>query len=253
MCRCYSKERAGYKYYSTVVRDVVSVDTLAQCATKCGQEDFCNSFSFRFSQFNDQDNCLLSILNTDKILAQSDLVADQDWDIWQHRCKDQNTEDWIIRGKASKLAGSAVDTTSAVSSLQACYRRCQDSRQCRTFAFSSKGYTNCQLSRLSFGKLGRFDLVKDAKWDVYELKDDDDSIYFPTQPTTPRPSVSDSKLNSIFCEIVVTDTCLGCYKRARTGFRHYAGSYREQTNVRDVLECSNECGRKNFCNTFSYR
>ena len=58
--RCYSKERSGYKYYSTVVRDVVSVSSLSQCASRCGSEVFCNSFSFRFSNLNDQDNCLLS-------------------------------------------------------------------------------------------------------------------------------------------------------------------------------------------------
>ena len=194
--RCYSKERSGYKYYSTVVRDVASVDTLALCAEKCGREEFCNSFSYRFSQYNDQDNCLLSSLNTDKILAQSDLVADQDWDIWQHKCKDQVSDDWIVREKSSKLAGSAVDTTSAVSSLEACSRRCLDTRQCQTFAFSDQGYTNCQISRIGFNKLGRYDLVKDAKWDVYELKsggNTESPIYFPTNPTTSRPSSAESK------------------------------------------------------------
>ena len=175
---------------------MVSTNTLALCAEKCGREDFCNSFSYRFSQYNDQDNCLLSILNTDKILAQSDLVADQDWDIWQYKCKDQAKDDWIVRESASKLAGSAVDTTSAVSSLEVCSRRCEDTRQCKTFAFSGQGYTNCQISRLSFSNLGRYDLVKDAKWDVYELKNrgsTDGPIYFPTSPTTPRPSIDESK------------------------------------------------------------
>ena len=45
--RCYSKEKSGYKYYSNVVRDVVTVDTLSQCASRCDREVFCNSFSFR--------------------------------------------------------------------------------------------------------------------------------------------------------------------------------------------------------------
>jgi len=217
----------------------VSLATLALCAARCGREQFCNSFSYRFSQYNDQDNCLLSSLQTDKILAQSDLVADQDWDIWQQKCKDKVSDDWIVREKESKLAGSAVDTTSAVSSHEACSRRCQDTRQCQTFAFSDQGYTNCQLSRLSYSKLGRYDLVKDTKWDVFELKSGENTeepIYFPTNPTSPRPPSSQK-----------------CYTRARTGFRHYSGSYREHINVQDVLACSNECGRKNFCNTFSYR
>ena len=46
--RCYSKEKSGYKYYSNVVRDVVTVDTLSQCAGRCDREVFCNSFSFRY-------------------------------------------------------------------------------------------------------------------------------------------------------------------------------------------------------------
>ena len=62
MCggRCSTKERAGYKYYSTAVRDVRSVTSLSRCAATCAEQTFCNSFSFRFSSRRDQDNCLLS-------------------------------------------------------------------------------------------------------------------------------------------------------------------------------------------------
>ena len=175
------------------MRDVASVESLSQCAEKCGREDYCNSFSYRFSQYNDQDNCLLSILNTGKILQQSDLVADQDWDIFQQKCKDNFNADWTIREKSSKLSGSAVDITSAVSSVKACGDRCKSSVHCKTFAFSSQGYTNCQLSRLSFDNLGGYDLVKDTKWDVYQVKrtgSNEGSIYFPTRPTTTLPPSS---------------------------------------------------------------
>ena len=104
ICRCYSKERAGFKYYSSVVRDVASVSSLSGCASRCGREVFCNSFSFRFSSLNDQDNCLLSGLNTSDIYPSSDLVQDRDWDIWQHKCKPGSNNVWTLRTEASKLS-----------------------------------------------------------------------------------------------------------------------------------------------------
>ena len=53
---------------------------------------------------------------------------------------------------------------------------------CQVFAYSSKGYTNCQLTRQGYNYISRSDKVKDAKWDIYELRSrgGDDSIYFPS-------------------------------------------------------------------------
>ena len=55
---------------------------------------------------------------------------------------------------------------------------------CRVFSYSSTGYTNCQVSRLSFSQLSRSDVVKDAKWDLYELRDTSGGggggIYYPS-------------------------------------------------------------------------
>ena len=128
LSRCYTKARAGYKYYSSVVRDVTTVSTLSACAGRCGAETFCRSFSFRFSSLNDQDNCLLSGLNTSDILPQSDLLQDRDWDVWQYTCGAGagGSDEWTLRLEASKLRSGAADTVSAVSGLRACLRRCQD-------------------------------------------------------------------------------------------------------------------------------
>ena len=109
-----------------MVRDVTSVSSLSQCAARCGQELYCNSFSFRFSTYQDQDNCLLSGLNTSDIYPSSDLVQDPDWDIWQLRCRSGGNNNWNLKTEASKLANSVLDAVSAVSSIQACVRRCQD-------------------------------------------------------------------------------------------------------------------------------
>ena len=55
---------------------------------------------------------------------------------------------------------------------------------CKVFSYSSTGYTNCQVSRLSFSQLSRSDVVKDAKWDLYELRDTSGGggggIYYPS-------------------------------------------------------------------------
>ena len=128
LSRCYTKARAGYKYYSSVVRDVTTVSSLSACAGRCGAETFCRSFSFRFSSLNDQDNCLLSGLNTTDILPQSDLLQDRDWDVWQYTCGAEagGSDQWTLRLEASKLRSGAADTVSAVSGLRACLRRCQD-------------------------------------------------------------------------------------------------------------------------------
>ena len=168
--RCYTKERAGSKYYSTVVRDVITVSSLSLCAGRCGSEEFCNSFSFRFSTYNDQDNCLLSGLNTSNILPNSDLVSDPDWDVWQYRCKDSSSRDFVLRQEASKMSSSVVDATSAVSDIRACARRCEDMAGCQIFAFSSQSYTNCQVTRLRYSHLGRTDIRQDAKWDLFEMR-----------------------------------------------------------------------------------
>ena len=77
-----------------------------------------------------------------------------------------------------------VDTVGAVSSLQACVTRCERMAGCKVFSYSSTGYTNCQVSRLSFNQLSRSDVVKDAKWDLYELRDTSGGggggIYYPS-------------------------------------------------------------------------
>ena len=138
--------------------------------TRCGSEEFCNSFSFRFSNYNDQDNCLLSGLNTSNILPNSDLVPDSEWDIWQFRCKDSSSRDWVLRLEASKMSSLVVDATSAVSGLSSCARRCQDMAGCLVFAFSSQGYTNCQVTRLQYSHLGRTDILQDRQWDLFELR-----------------------------------------------------------------------------------
>ena len=38
------------------------------------------------------------------------------------------------------------------------------------FAYSSSGYTNCQLTRQGYNYISRSDKIKDAKWDIYELR-----------------------------------------------------------------------------------
>ena len=50
------------------------------------------------------------------------------------------------------------------------------------FAFSSSGYTNCQLTRQGYNYISRSDKIKDAKWDIYELRSGggDNSIHFPS-------------------------------------------------------------------------
>ena len=53
------------------------------------------------------------------------------------------------------------------------------------FAFSNSGYSNCQVTRVNYDHLARYDMVKDSKWDVYELQrrgsgDDGGSVYFPS-------------------------------------------------------------------------
>ena len=137
---------------------------------RCGSEQFCNSFSFRFSNYNDQDNCLLSGLNTSDILANSDLVQDPEWDVWQFRCKDTSSKDWLLKAEASKLSSSVVDATSAVSGIQACARRCQDMAGCQVFAFSRQSYSNCQVTRLRYTNMDRTDIIQDAKWDLFQLR-----------------------------------------------------------------------------------
>ena len=128
-----------------MVRDVTTVSALSACAARCSSETFCQSFSFRFSSFNDQDNCLLSGLNTSDIYPQADLVQDRDWDVWQHTCNTGAgaSDEWTLRLEASKLASGAVDTVSAVSGLRACVRRCQDMQ------VSSLCYFSAQLTLVS--------------------------------------------------------------------------------------------------------
>ena len=67
---------------------------------------------------------------------------------------------WRLATSGSKLGSSRVDTAAAVSSLQSCGRRCTDSRTCSSFAFSTSGYTNCQLSSREAESLGARDLVR---------------------------------------------------------------------------------------------
>ena len=55
---------------------------------------------------------------------------------------------------------------------------------CKLFGFSSSGYTNCQLSKVGYSQLARADMTKDAKWDLYELRDTSGGggggIYYPS-------------------------------------------------------------------------
>ena len=72
-------------------------------------------------------------LNTSAIYPQTDLVQDRDWDVWQHTCPgpgQQHGDTWLLRTEASKLASAAVAAVSAVSSLRACGRRCEDTAGC---------------------------------------------------------------------------------------------------------------------------
>ena len=85
LIRCYTRAKSGYKYYSTVVRDIATVSTIALCSARCSGEQFCNSFSFRRSGSQDRDNCLLSSLETAAILPASDLVRDNSWDVWSQK------------------------------------------------------------------------------------------------------------------------------------------------------------------------
>ena len=51
------------------------------------------------------------------------------------------------------------------------------------FAYSSSGYTNCQLTRQGYNYISRGDKIKDAKWDIYELRSrggGNDNINFPS-------------------------------------------------------------------------
>ena len=161
--RCYTKSKSGYKYYSTVVRDVVTVQTLGLCSARCGEETFCNSFSFRSGTSQDRDNCLLSNLQTEAILPSSDLVRDPSWDVWQQSCQGSaELPCWRLATDGSKLKSSRVDTTSAVSGLPSCSQRCAESRTCRTFAFATSGYTNCQLSSTKVANLNSWDMVRDT-------------------------------------------------------------------------------------------
>ena len=200
--------------------------------TRCGSEEFCNSFSFRFSNYNDQDNCLLSGLNTSNILPNSDLVPDSDWDIWQFRCKDSSSRDWVLRLEASKMSSLVVDATSAVSGLSSCARRCQDMAGCLVFAFSSQGYTNCQVTRLQYSHLGRTDILQDRQWDLFELR------------TTGGGGGGGG---------VTFPSSGGCYEKLKTGYRHYSGYYQDHLNVRDIEECKQECARSHNCKSLSYR
>ena len=51
----------------------------------------------------------------------------------------------------------------------------------QVFSYSSTGYTNCQVARLRYSHLTRADTVKDAKWDIYELRSPGGgNIYFPS-------------------------------------------------------------------------
>ena len=197
---------------------------------RCGSEQFCNSFSFRFSNYNDQDNCLLSGLNTSDILANSDLVQDPDWDVWQFRCKDTSSKDWLLKAEASKLSSSVVDATSAVSGISSCARRCQDMAGCQMFSFSSQSYSNCQVTRLQYNYLARSDIIQDRQWDLFELRTaggGGGGIIFPPGS--------------------------GCFEKLKTGYRHYSGYYQDHLNVRDIEECKQECGRDYNCKSFSYR
>ena len=92
--------------------------------------------------------------------------------IISYRCK-QDMEGWSrsLTTEATKLVSSSVDAVSAVSSVQACYRRCQDMQGCEVFAFSNSGYSgNCQITRIKFDLLARNDFIKDEKWDLYTLR-----------------------------------------------------------------------------------
>ena len=71
------------------------------------------------------------------------------------------------------MASSVVEATSAMSSIQACARRCEDLQGCQVFAFASSGYTNCQVTREKYDYLTSRDFVNNAKWDVYTLRSSD--------------------------------------------------------------------------------
>jgi hypothetical protein len=43
-----------------------------------------------------------------------------------------------------------------------------------------------------------------------------------------------------------------CYRRTRSGYRHDRGSYFDSMNVGGKDECSEECGREDYCESFSY-
>ena len=176
-------------------------------------------------------------MNTSDIYPSSDLVQDRDWDVWQPRCKlsSGSGQGWSLVAEASKLTSSAVDTVSAVSSHQACLRRCRDMQGCKLFGFSSSGYTNCQLSRMGYTQLARADMTKDAKWDLFELRSHSGGgvggggVYFPNNNQAP------------------------CYDKVKTGYRHYSGYYQQHLNVRNEEECKEECSRAPSCSSFSYR
>ena len=114
------------------------------------------------------------------------------------------------------------------------------------FAYSSSGYTNCQLTRQEYNYISRSDKIKDAKWDIYELRyrgGGNDNIHFP----------SNNGKRFLWFFRIVNDTFSVCFEKLKTGYRHYSGFYKDHFNVRDVEECKGECARTPDCRSFSYR
>ena len=96
---CYRTERSGYHFYSSLIRDTISVRAPGECSDECRRTTYCKSFSYRcvrsyYLRFMfrvhciflpaprryggiTSPNCFLSGVDARDLLTTEDLVADQ--------------------------------------------------------------------------------------------------------------------------------------------------------------------------------
>ena len=182
---CYKIEHSLYKHYTTVVREKLDVTSLVECASKCHEKSFCNTFSYGDTAGR---NCLLSALRGRDILVNEDLVSDQYWTVYSNvegnaaicqteRPTTQPQESDCYRQDRAgyKYYNSVVREAVNVKTVRDCSESCHQASYCRSFTYKPEPYlstANCYLSELSVANVKpNLDLLQDSDWTLYQTLD----------------------------------------------------------------------------------
>ena len=87
LAACERLDSPGFKHHSSVIREIVSAESLKECSLLCERSTtenlfHCATFSFRASR--EIDNCFLSEIRVDQIVSSKYLLADPSWDLFEN-------------------------------------------------------------------------------------------------------------------------------------------------------------------------